>query len=89
MFGMFSFAFWVFSTQKCEAVKFPKFKSACVNAMPLKYLGMPFLIVAHAPCMHVDDVHAHHDITRFTYDANHITMTSPVFTFHSCHVRMR
>ena len=32
------------------------------------------------------DVHAHHDITRFAYEANHVTMMSPVFTFHSCHL---
>ena len=23
------------------------------------------------------------------YDANHITMTSPAFTFHLCHIEMR
>ena len=28
-------------------------------------------------------------ITRFTYDASHVTMTSPVFVFHSCHVETR
>ena len=35
------------------------------------------------------DVHAHCDITRFTYDANHVTMTLPAFAFHSCHVETR
>ena len=39
--------------------------------------------------MHVHNAHAHHDVTRFAYDANHITMMSPTFTFHSCHVGMR
>ena len=47
------------------------------------------LIIAHAPCMCMHDVHAHHDVTRFAYDVNHITMTSPVFVFHSRHVGMR
>ena len=58
MFGMFSFAFWVFSTQKCETVNFPKFESACVTTRLLGYLGAQFLFIAHAPCMHVHDVHA-------------------------------
>ena len=31
MFGMFSFAVWVFSTQKYEAVIFSKFELACVH----------------------------------------------------------
>ena len=35
------------------------------------------------------DIHAHYDITRFAYDANHVTMMSPEFAFHSCHVGMR
>ena len=51
MSGMFLFAFWVFSTQKCEAVNFPKCESAYVNARPFGYLGMPFLLRACAPCM--------------------------------------
>ena len=89
MFGMFSFVFWVFSTQKCEEIIFPKFKLACVPTRPLRYLGMPFLIIAHAPCMHVHNAHAQHDITRFTDDVNHITMMSWVFVFHSCHIGMR
>ena len=39
--------------------------------------------------MHARDAHAHHDVTRFTDDANHITMMSPAFMFHSCHVERR
>ena len=34
------------------------------------------------------DTHARHDVTRFTYDANHVTMMSLAFTFHLCHVEM-
>ena len=33
-------------------------------------------------------MHAYHDVTRFAYDATHVTMTSPAFAFHSCHVGM-
>ena len=54
-----------------------------------KYLGAPILLRAHVPCMHVYDAHAHHDVTRLAYDANHVTMMSPAFAFHSCHVEMR
>ena len=82
MFGMFLFAFWVFSTQKCESVKFPKSESACVPARLLQYLSVPILLIACVPCACTCNVHAHHDITRFAYDANHVTMMSPVFTFH-------
>ena len=89
MFGMFLFAFWVIRTSKCEAVNFLKFESAGVHVRPFKYLGAPILIIAHAPCTCSCDVHAHHDVTRFAYDANHVTMMSPVFMFHSCHVEMR
>ena len=89
MSGMFSFAFWVFSTQKCEAVNLPKFELACMPARTLGYLGMPFLIIAHALCTCMHNMHAHHDVTRVAYDANHVTMTSPVFTFHLCYVGMR
>ena len=39
--------------------------------------------------MHTCNAHAQRDVTRFAYDANHITMMSPVFAFHSCHVEMR
>ena len=89
MSGMFLFAFWVFSTQKCEAVIFPKFKLACMSARPLGYLDMPFSIIGCVPCMCTHDVHAQCDVTRFTYDVNHVTMTSPAFAFHSFHVGMR
>ena len=37
----------------------------------------------------MSDAHAHHDITRFAYDANHDTMMSPAFMFHLCHVETR
>ena len=89
MFGMFSFAFWVIRGLKCEAVNFVKFESAGVPVRLCKYLDAPILIIAHVPCMHACDVHAQHDVTRFTYDANHVTMTSPAFTFHLCHVETR
>ena len=89
MLGMFSFVFWVFSTQKCEAVYFPRFESACMHARSLGYLGAPYLIRAHASCMCVCNVHARCDITRFTKKANHVIMMSSAFAFHLCHVRMR
>ena len=85
---MFLYAFWVISTQKCEVVNFPKFKSAGIPVRPFKYLGMPISLRACVQCMHAHDSHAHHDVTRITYDANHVTMMSPAFTFHSCHVGM-
>ena len=65
------------------------FKSAGIPVRLFKYLGVPILITGHAPCMHASDTHAHHDITRFAYDVNHVSMTSPVFAFHSCHIEMR
>ena len=86
---MFSFAFWVISTQECEAVNFLKFRSAGMTIRLFEYLGVPILLRAHAPCMCMCDTHAYCDITRFAYDVNHITMTSPVFMFHSCHIEMR
>ena len=86
---MFSFAFWVIRTLKCEVVIFPKCESAGVPVRPFKYIDAPILIIACAPCMHARDVHAQCDITRFAYDVNHVTMMSPVFTFHSCHIGMR
>ena len=58
-------------------------------ARPVRYFDVLFLIIAQAPCMCVKNAHAQHDITRFTYDASHVTMMSPAFMFHSCHVRMR
>ena len=86
---MFSSAFWVISTQKCEVVNFLKFESAGIPVRPFEYFSAPILIIAHAPCMHACNMHAHHDVTRFTYDVNHVTMMSPAFTFHSCHIGMR
>ena len=58
-------------------------------SQPIEYLDVPILIIAHVPCMRVHDAHAHCDVTRFAYDGNHVTMTSPVFAFHSCHVEIR
>ena len=89
MSGMFLFAFWVIRALKCEAVNFPKFKSAGIPVRPFKYLDAPILIIAHAPCMHAHDVHAHRDVTRFAYDANHVTMTSPAFALHSYNIETR
>ena len=89
MFVMFSFAFWVIRALKCEVVSFLKFMLAGIPIRPFEYLRAPILITAHAPCMCMSNVHAHHDIARFAYDVNHITMTSPAFTFHSCHMEMR
>ena len=58
---MFPCAVWVYSTQKCEAVNFPKFELACVHARPLGYLGMPYLYIepvhhAHMHAAHMPDV---------------------------------
>ena len=89
MFGMFLFVFWVVCALKCEAVNFLKIKLAGIPVRPFKYLSVPILNIACVPCMCVHDAHAHHDSTRFAYDVNHVTMMSPVFTFHSCHVGMR
>ena len=89
MSGMFSFAFWVIKALKCEVVNFVKFESAGIPVRPFEYLDAPILIIAHAPCSHMHDAHAHHDVTRFAYDVNHITMTSPAFVFHLCHIEMR
>ena len=89
MYGLFSFAFWVIRTLKCEAVNFLKFESAGIPIRPFEYLITLILIIAHVPCMCMCDMHAHHDITRFAYDVNHVTVMSPVFTFHSCHMELR
>ena len=89
MSGMFLFAFWIIRALKCDAVNFPKFESAGIPDSLFEYLDMPISIIACAPCMHAHNVHAQHDITRFAYDANHITMMSPVFMFHSCHIETR
>ena len=83
MFGMFSFAFWVIRALECEAVNFPKFG---IPVRPFKYLDVPILITACVPCTCTHALHAHHDVTRSAYDANHITMMSPLFTFQLCHV---
>ena len=82
MFGMFSFAFWVIRALKCEAVNFLGFELAGIPVRSFKFLSTPILIIACVPCMHACDMHAHHDVTRFAYDVNHIPMTSPVFAFH-------
>ena len=58
MSGMFSFAFWVIRALECVAVIFPKFESAGVPVRQYEYLDALILIVAHAPCTHVRDVHA-------------------------------
>ena len=70
MFGMFSFAFWAFSTQKCGVAIFSKFKLACMHARPLDYLDTPYLFRACAPCIHTQMAHARCDLT--TNNANHI-----------------
>ena len=89
MFGMFSFAFWVIWTLKCEAVNFLMFESAGIPVRPFKYLSTPILIIACALCTRACDAHAHCDVTRFAYDVNHITSMSPAFAFCSCHIEMR
>ena len=73
----------------CDVDSFIKFELAGVPIRPFQYLDAPILIIACGPCTHAHDVHAQHDVTRFAYDANHVTMTSPAFAFHSCHVEMR
>ena len=65
------------------------FKLAGIPVRLFKYLDVPILFVAREPCMRTHDVHAQCDVTRFVYDANHVTMMSPAFAFHSCHVEMR
>ena len=89
MFGMFSFAFWVFSALKHEGVNFIKFELAGVPVRPFEYLDVPILIIACMSCICACNTHAYHDITRFAYDANHVTMMSPAFGFHLCHVERR
>ena len=89
MSGMFSFAFWVIRALKCGVVIFPKFELAGIPVRLFEYLDMPILIIACAPCSRAHDAHAQRDVTRFASCANHITMTSTVFAFHSCHVGMR
>ena len=89
MFGMFLFAFQAFNTQNCEAVIFRMFELSCIHTRPLRYLDAPYLYRACAPCMHVCDVHARCDVTRFTNNVNHVIMTSLAFMIHFCHVGMR
>ena len=60
-----------------------------VHIRPFKYFSVLISIIAHASCMNMRDAHAHHDVTRFAYDANHVNMMSPAFAFHSCHIEMR
>ena len=86
---MFPFAFWVIRTLKYVEVIFPKFQSAGVPARPFEYLDAPILLIAHAPCSRARDAHAQRDVTRFASCVNHVTVTSPAFAFHSCHVGMR
>ena len=47
------------------------------------------MVITKKLASHVHDAHAHHNITRFTYDTNHVTMMSPAFMFHLCHVDVR
>ena len=68
---------------------YAKFGLACVHVRPLNYLYTQVLHRAHAPCMCVHIAYARHDVTRFTYNANHIIVTSAAFAFHSCHVGKR
>ena len=89
MFGMFSFVVWAIRALKGEAVNFPKFESAGIPVRLFEYLDAPILIIAHVPCMRAHDAHAQRGVTRFAYDANHVTMMSPVFAFHSCHIETR
>ena len=87
--GMFSFALWVIRALKCEAVIFPKFESAGIPVRPFEYLDAPILIIECAPCSRTHDAHAQRDVTRIASCVNHVTMMSPAFTCHSCHVGMR
>ena len=82
MFGMIWFAFWVFSTCKCEAAIFPLFRSVCMHARPLDDLDAVVLHRAHAPCMHMDVAYAQHDVTRVVYHVIHAIMMSSAFVFH-------
>ena len=77
MSGMVSIAFWVIRALKCEVVNFLKFMLAGIPTRLFECLYTHILIIAHVPCMQACDTHAHHDVTRFTYDANHIAMMSP------------
>ena len=85
----FLFAFWVIRASKCVVVIFPKFELAGIPVRPFEYLDVAILIIACAPCSRMRDAHAQHDITRFASCTNNVTMTSPAFGFHSCHIGMR
>ena len=88
MFGMFLFAFWVFSTLECEVVIFTKFRLACVHVRALKYLDV---LVLHRACVLCMCVLCMPNVMSvgFTYNVNHVIMTSSVFVFHLCHTGMR
>ena len=77
MFGMFSFAF---------GNLVPKNVKQLISLSLSQLACMP----GHSDtCIHVCDVHARQDITRFTNKVNHVIMTSSAFTFHLCHIGMR
>ena len=87
--GMSMFAFWVFSTQRHDAVIFTKFELACVHDRPLNYLDALFLHGAHVPCTCACIMHARHDVIRLTNNANQVIMTSSlVFALYEHHVIM-
>ena len=88
MIGMFLFASQVLIPENVKQI-FSLSSLACVHARPLRYLDIPYLIRAHMPCTCTCDMHARHNITRLTNNANHVIMTSSAFTFHSCHIGMR
>ena len=54
-------------------------KCEAVNFIKLKLAGIPI-----RPFEYLDV-----PILFIAYDANHVTMTSPAFAFHLCHVQMR
>ena len=89
MFGISHLHFGYLRVLKCEAVNFVKFESVGIPIRLIEYLDVPILIIAHVPRICAHDAHAHGDVTRFAYDVNYITMTSPAFMFHSCHVERR
>ena len=57
---------------------FSKFELTCMHARPLRFFDAPYLFRVCVPwtCAHI--MHARHDITRFTDNANHV-MTSLAF----------
>ena len=56
-------------------------KCEAVNFIKFESAGIP---VRPIKCLDMPIL-----ITWFTYDANHITMTSPAFAFHSCQIGRR